>query len=349
MERFRQIDRRLHTELNLLRQELQTEISMVTFVPALNKNPDLRREKDLNNLTDLFERRVSSVMKSVRFGLAKEKVFRRDIQEQVRKLKEDQLLVEGPLEDLVQTLIQKFDKVEHAFTGALEQDKLTDIVKPITKSTLLEDKAKHCADLYRMGHITSGVYSVHPDSIWRPIDVYCDMETDGGGWTVFQRRCDGSEDFFRDWFDYQFGFGNLTREFWLGNEFIHRIVSMCPHELRIELEDFDNDPRYAKYLLFSIGSVDDGFKLTIDGFRGNVTDSLKGHNGHQFSTKDKGPSAGCSNSYKGGFWYTNCHAVNVNGMYLKGNHESYADGVNWKDFRGYHYSLKFTEMKFRTK
>ena len=51
--------------------------------------------------------------------------------------------------------------------------------------------------------------------------VYCDMESDGGGWTVYQRRQDGSEDFYRDWDDYVSGFGDLTGEFWLGLEKIY--------------------------------------------------------------------------------------------------------------------------------
>lgn len=65
--------------------------------------------------------------------------------------------------------------------------------------------------------------------------VFCDMETDGGGWTVIQRRKVGLTSFNRDWKQYKEGFGNIKGDFWLGNENIYRL-SRRPTVLRVELE-----------------------------------------------------------------------------------------------------------------
>lgn len=61
------------------------------------------------------------------------------------------------------------------------------------------------------------------------------METDGGGWTVIQRRKVGLISFSRDWKHYKEGFGSIQGDFWLGNEHIYRL-SQRPTVLRVELE-----------------------------------------------------------------------------------------------------------------
>ena len=144
-------------------------------------------------------------------------------------------------------------------------------------------------------------------------------------------------------------FGNLLGEFWIGNEYIHYLTANCCHELRVELVDFDGNQRYAKYSSFKIGPKSSNYSLTSKGYSGDGGDSLGGHTAASFSTKDKGQSESCSVRFKGGWWYTSCHAANLSGLYLKGNHTSYADGINWRTWTGYHYSLKCVEMQFREK
>jgi len=78
---------------------------------------------------------------------------------------------------------------------------------------------------------------------------------------------------------------------------------------------------------------------------------LISHVGHKFSTRDQdndvNDAGSCAVLYKGAWWYSKCHASNLNGLYLGGNHTSYADGVEWREWTGLHYSLRFTEMKIK--
>ena len=205
---------------------------------------------------------------------------------------------------------------------------------------------RDCRDALNNSYTQSGVYTIQPDSL-PPFDVYCDMNTDGGGWTVFQRRQDGSEDFYRNWVNYTNGFGNLSNEFWLGLEFLHRLTNESDSELRVDLEDWGGAIAYAKYSSFQVRDSTTEYRLEVSGYTGNAGDSLGNHNGRPFSTYDHSSSRNCAQIYKGAWWYHRCHYSNLNGLYHGGSHSSYADGVNWSTWKGYQYSLKFTEMKVR--
>ena len=80
--------------------------------------------------------------------------------------------------------------------------------------------------------------------------MFCDLITNGGGWTVFQKRLDGSVDFFRNWKSYKNGFGDLNKEFWLGNDNLHRLTFSEDVMLRVDMEDFDGNIKYAEYTTF---------------------------------------------------------------------------------------------------
>ena len=184
------------------------------------------------------------------------------------------------------------------------------------------------------------------------LKVYCDMETDGGGWTVFQSRKDGSEDFFRGWADYEQGFGDLNGEFWLGLDKINQLATVRGNgqrnTLRIDLGDFEGNKRYAKYTTFRVSDSSTNYRLNVAGYSGDATDCLARHNGMMFSAKDRDNDVyqvgNCASLYKGGWWYDRCHESNLNGLYSS---TTYGEGINWRHWRGYYYSLKFTEMKMR--
>lgn len=207
---------------------------------------------------------------------------------------------------------------------------------------------RDCLDLLHKGHTNDGIYAVNPRGN-ETIGVFCDQKTNGGGWTVFQRRLNGSVDFDLTWSSYKLGFGNLWWEFWLGNENIHKITTLGS-QLLIELKDFDNRTAHASYDSFHVGSEAEKYILEIAEFSGTAGDSLSSrHNGMRFSTKDEDNDVhhqSCSQKCKGAWWYADCHLSNLNGLYGNNNHSR---GVNWETWRGHQYSLKESTMKVRAR
>ncbi|XP_030845729.1 ficolin-2-like [Strongylocentrotus purpuratus] len=125
---------------------------------------------------------------------------------------------------------------------------------------------KHCLDIREFGGVRSGVYTIYVSSVNEcgKRDVYCDQTRDGGGWTVIQRRIDGRLNFLRDWEEYKNGFGFLEGEFWLGNEWIRKLAMQGPHELRVDLGDFQQQERFARYRVFSISDERSNYTLRVE-------------------------------------------------------------------------------------
>ncbi|XP_048212857.1 tenascin-R isoform X2 [Perognathus longimembris pacificus] len=204
-----------------------------------------------------------------------------------------------------------------------------------------------CAQHLMNGDTLSGVYTIFLNGeLSQKLQVYCDMTTDGGGWIVFQRRQNGQTDFFRKWAEYRVGFGNLEDEFWLGLDNIHRITSQGRYELRVDMRD-GQETVFAHYDKFSVEDSRSLYKLRIGGYNGTAGDSLSYHQGRPFSTEDRDNDVAvtnCAMSYKGAWWYKNCHRTNLNGKYGESRH---SQGINWYHWKGHEFSIPFVEMKMR--
>ena len=130
---------------------------------------------------------------------------------------------------------------------------------------------KNCAELYKSGKTSSGVYTIDPDG-HGAFSVFCDQTAAGGGWTVFQKRLDGSVDFYRGWTDYKNGFGNLHGEFWLGLDKIHRLTTTIKNKLRVHLMDTKGNTAYAEYNMLAVAS-ENKYKLSLGTYSGNLGDN----------------------------------------------------------------------------
>jgi len=114
------------------------------------------------------------------------------------------------------------------------------------------------------------VYKIDPDGLGEFEVVYCDQKTAGGGWTVFQKRQDGSVDFFRGWNDYKQGFGNLTGEFWLGLDKIHRLTVSSSNKLRVDLEDMPGNTVFVEYSSFAVANERAKYQLSLGNYSGEL-------------------------------------------------------------------------------
>ncbi|CAB1435524.1 unnamed protein product [Pleuronectes platessa] len=267
------------------------------------------------------------------------------------------------------TLILELQDQVHNLTLLVDDVKrgpgcLINVVHPnplMSRQEALHPETQHvrncpidCASIYYNGVRRSGLYTVVPFLAGRSVEVYCDMDTDGGGWTVIQRRVDGSVSFDRSWRDYRDGFGDLHSEFWLGNDHIHDLSTQGDYSLRVNLEDWSNKYKHAVYQSFSVEDEEHQYRLHVSGFSGSVQDSFSWYHDKQgFSTPDSGNI--CAEISHGGWWYNQCFYANLNGFYYRGGHYTPQgrgplgpDGIVWHSWKDSdYYSLRKVSMMIR--
>ncbi|XP_074869812.1 fibrinogen-like protein 1-like protein [Carettochelys insculpta] len=169
----------------------------------------------------------------------------------------------------------------------------------------------------------SGVYVIQPAGAPLRV-VWCDMDTDGKGWTVVQRNSYNTEITWREsWSTYKYGFGNVLQDYWLGNEYLYLLTQQDTYKVRFVVENKSNQTLFAEYDIFSVEEEASGYPLRLARFSGSGQDyfttyqsGIGGiHDNMKFSTVDRDQdqsSGNCASSY-GGWWYDKCHNVLPNG------------------------------------
>ncbi|XP_030628831.1 angiopoietin-related protein 1a [Chanos chanos] len=224
---------------------------------------------------------------------------------------------------------------------------------PPPEGTLTSDGPfRDCFQVRQAGHSTSGMYLLKPEGTDKLIQAWCEHGLDNGGWTVFQRRKDGSVNFFRNWENYKKGFGNIDSEYWLGLENIYNLAKQGDYQLLVELEDWMAKKVYAEYSSFHLEPESEAYRLRLGTYQGNAGDSLTSHNGKPFTTLDRDKDAfsgNCAHFHKGGWWYNACGQTNLNGVWYSGGvyRSKFQDGIFWADYGGGFYSLKSVRMMIR--
>ncbi|GFU91283.1 techylectin-5A [Trichonephila clavipes] len=247
---------------------------------------------------------------------------------------------------LIRALTEEWDKLPQQLLDNVVQSKK-------------HPKPMDCEELLENGNTESGVYTIWPKSRsadCQSIEVYCDMETAGGGWTVIQRRGDygNAQNYFdKTWNEYKKGFGNLKKEFWLGNDNIFAITNQGKYSVRLEMTNKEGKSAFAIYDTFYIDNEDTKYKLHIKEYNGNAGNSIGNHDGWLFYTKDQpnrpeGVKDGITHT--GGWWFNVFPSSNLNGLNNNGGpHKVIQQGMTWYTMGGYTSTLVASEIKVRFK
>ncbi|GBN72151.1 Techylectin-5A [Araneus ventricosus] len=168
---------------------------------------------------------------------------------------------------------------------------------------------------------------------------------------VIQRRGDygnAQNLFAKSWESYKKGFGDLQKEFWLGNDNICAITNQASYSVRFELHHENGTFAFALYDYFWIDSEEHKYKLHLGDYSGNAGDALRPHNEKEFYTKDQPGSTRPFQQHEGGWWYNVYPSTNLNALNRYGMDNSKSqDGIAWHTFGGSFTSLPSTEIKIR--
>uniref|UniRef100_A0ACB8G210 Uncharacterized protein n=1 Tax=Sphaerodactylus townsendi TaxID=933632 RepID=A0ACB8G210_9SAUR len=197
------------------------------------------------------------------------------------------------------------------------------LLKNVHKPEIYEEYlARDCRAAFRRGRRESGLYVIRPKHSPLLV-VYCDMEYDGGGWTVLHRNDVNQKLLWSStWKDYKNGFGDLATDHWLGNDNIHHLTKHNAYSVRFLIVDSEGEMKHADYHSFKVDSEGAGYALRLGNYSGDAGDALTTvgesgvHDNMRFSThdqdNDRRTNTNCALDNAGGWWYDNCYSALLN-------------------------------------
>ncbi|XP_058494497.1 angiopoietin-related protein 4-like [Solea solea] len=314
-----------------------------------------KQNKDINSRMDRLEEKVDEVLtmpnldsnysdhSGAPFIQKLLAAQNRRIDQLVEKIKQQQEKLEKQslhLQALQSKVKQKRVKSQRHREGtALQGEK--ELIKEIL------DLPKDCNDVFVRGQRASGVYTIQPSNS-PPFKVLCEI-TSEGGWTIIQKRHDGSQKFNQQWDSYKKGFGSVDGEFWLGLENIHSLSKQGQYILQVELSDQAGERQTVRYQ-FRLDGEEKKFTVHLE------QETSPGHQGEHvmstglpFSTADQdndlAAGVNCAELLSGGWWFSSCGESNLNGRFPGESNVDQSQTMFWTSTRGQSSSLRTTLMK----
>lgn len=296
----------------------------------------------------------------------KEQVLFDDLDDSQQTSKESAMhFIRNELQQIRKMLLQRLEEIEDGLNRKISTE-IENVTKNVVEkfTETLENKLAcfshstlisgfDCSDILKRCPNTKrkdGVYNII-DGSNKFKAVYCDMTTDNGGWTVIQRRINGSVDFYRNWTEYKNGFGFADHEYWIGNDMLHKVSSVQPQELRVDMERFNGKKAYAVYSTFSVGDEASKYILQVNEYVGTAGDSLSYSNNSKFSTPDQDndawSSGNCATRYRSAGWFSTCFLANPNGQYIDSEEIANLGYVSWYHWKNSWISLKLIQLMGR--
>nr|XP_045622077.1 angiopoietin-related protein 6-like [Procambarus clarkii] len=341
-EDARQVKERIR-ELELAETQAQ-DMNNAAKTRVAELEREIKLLQETNNKTEGEKRHVEDQLsllekekRDVEDQLSLLEKEKRDVDSQLLLLEEQVMVLQtsiAALEEDKEGQAQKINRVESEknrteVKSRLMEEEHQECKRNVTELSARLLSARDCAELYCKGARQDGVYLIIPGRNGRLVSAWCDMTTDGGGWTVFLQRDTRvvpAVNFTRDWEAYRTGFGNVSTEYWLGTEALHQLTQPSRQTLHLAAyneiglwRSWHIEHSWARWGIFSINSESTQYQLLVDWYQedstmGDVLVRNDNHSGMKFSTIDRDndlwEGESCAQYHQGGgWWYSSFSAI----------------------------------------